>query len=245
MFKTKRLAKIFIYLFVALMLMACGLMAAHVYCGGDNFGSVRTHFPPAARFIEPQKSEFSVALMSDTAANNRVLAGVIDAARTDGADYSFFMYLGDMVDDTSPVNFRWMMEKIQPALGDMPFYTLPGNHDVEKHHVVDKTGYNSVMGPGYYWFGYGDVLFIVMDSSGKYVEDVQFEWLRETLENVRPRFGHCVIFGHKPPVNPVNAPNHKMDAASVDKFAGIIAGHKIDAMFFGHVHYFSREVFTI
>jgi len=141
-------------------------------------------------------------------------------------------------------NFYWMLYELRPSLRHMPFYMVPGNHDVERDKQVDKSFYRSVMGDTHYWFGYGDVLFIGLDSSGHSIGDGQFKWLQNTLEKVRPMFKYCVIYSHRPPVVPHGAPDHKLDDASIEKLKSIIEKYNIDAMFFGHVHYFSSQRFA-
>lgn len=186
--------------------------------------------------------------MSDSTSNNLVLEKVISDARKSDPNYSFIMYLGDFVMDRSRTNYYWMLWKIKPELQNLPFYMIPGNHDVVKSGNTDKAFYRSVMGSEYYWFGYGDVLFIGTDSSGEYVDDEQFAWLEETLSKIRPLFKQCVIFGHRPPANPSNDPatfkNHKMGQKSADKFESILRKYKVDLMIFGHVHYYSKDTFA-
>jgi predicted phosphodiesterase len=246
--KTNLVSKIFLYLTISLALVVLSLLLMHAYMGDRHYDSGRNFFPPASQFLEPDKQEFAVAIMSDTTTNNLVLEKTIQDAQNSENNYSFIIHLGDFVMDRSRTNFYWLLWEIKPYLKDMPFYMIPGNHDVEKYGQIDKSFYRSVMGQEYYWFGYGDVLFIGMDSSGDFVEEEQFAWLSDTLTKIRPLFKYCVIFGHRPPANPSNDPgikkNHKMDKESANKFESVIRGHKIDAMIFGHVHYFSKGQFA-
>lgn len=240
----KILSKICFWISGAVFAMVFILAMLHIYLGDRHFDSGRSFFPPASEFMESKKSEFSVALISDTGRNNLVLERILDDVRGGARKHSFILYLGDFVMDMDRTNFYWMLWEIRPKIRRLPMYFIPGNHDVERNGQVDKSFYRSVLGQTYYWFGYNDVLFIGLDSSGHYIEAEQFEWLRETLANVRPLFKHCVIFSHRPPVNPPKMPIHKMSEADASRLAEIIRPYKIDAMFFGHVHYFSKYDFA-
>lgn len=240
----KKISKIFFVLTMVLAILILALLLIHAYLGDRHFDSGRHFFPPESQFLQPDAREFSVAIMGDSTTNNLVLENVILDARNSDANYSFILYLGDFVMDRSRTNFYWMLWEIGPKLGDLPLYMIPGNHDVAKYGNVDKSFYQSVMGATYYWFGYGDTLFVGIDSSGDYMEDEQFKWLSDTLTKIRPMFRHCIIFGHRPPVNPPNRAAHKMDDVSAEKLKNIVRKHKIDAMFFGHVHYWSEYTFA-
>jgi len=247
MFSFNRLSKIFLSVALGLVILIVVLMAAHVYLGDRHFDSGRNYFPPVSQFLAPDADEFSVALASDTATNNLVLEKVVRTIRKSDEKYSFVLYLGDFVKDNW-ADFHWLLWEIRPHLRNMPFYAIPGNHDVVRRHKIDKSFYRSIMGPEYYWFGYGDVLFIATDSAGDSMDDAQLKWLDDTLTKIRPLFKFCVIYGHRPPMNPVSPAgqtiDHMMDAQSAAKFKEIVSRHKIDAMFFGHVHFFSDNRFA-
>jgi len=237
-----KLSKIFFIIAGIMLAAAFGLFVAHTYFGEEYIMPGRNLLPPSSHFLNDHARRFNVAVISDSGTHNIVLERVIDAARRE-SDPAFIMYVGDLVSDRRPANFYWMLHEIERHLAGLPFYMIPGNHDVEKRGNIDKRFYRSVMGPGYYWFGYGNTLFIAMDSSDK-IEDAQFEWLSDTLNNVRPLFKNCIIFSHMPPMNPAAAERHRMGDADAERFASVIRGHDINAIITGHVHYFSHETFA-
>lgn len=126
-----------------------------------------------------------------------------------------------------------------------PLYAVPGNHEIlSVNGVVDRSLYNEVFGPGYYWFSYGDVLFIGLDSSTSAYDDEQLQWLDKTLAKIRPQFKYCVIFSHVPPVN-VKVPNdHRLFDESRDRFAEVIRNRGVNLLISGHVHYYSESEFA-
>lgn len=60
---------------------------------------------------------------------------------------------------------------------------IPGNHEIADRFGSDnKYFYRMVFGPLYYWFSYGNVMFIGLDSSEERYDDAQLEWLEDVLE---------------------------------------------------------------
>lgn len=240
-----RLAKILLWISITMLTCAFGLMAAHLYLGDRHFDTGRNFFPPESQFLNMDATDFNFAVMADSGNNNLVLEKIIRHARRSDTKYDFILYLGDLVMNRHETYFYWMLSEIQPKLHHKPFYMVPGNHDVIHDGDTDKSFYRSVMGPTYYWFGYGDTLFIGLDSSAEYMEEEQFLWLENTLNKIKPNFSHCIIFSHRPPQIVPGRRDHKMDDASIARLRQIVRRHrnKIDAMFFGHVHYFSEQKF--
>lgn len=140
---------------------------------------------------------------------------------------------------------QWMAEEIDEKLGKTPLYAVPGNHEIlSVNGVVDRSLYNEVFGPGYYWFSYGEVLFVGLDSSTSAYDDEQLQWLDKTLAKIRPQFKYCVIFSHVPPVN-VKVPNdHRLFDESRDRFAEVIRNRGVNLLISGHVHYYSESEFA-
>lgn len=245
MFTKAKLSKIFLYLSVILFSMAFVLTMLHVYLGDRHFDTGRNFFPPESKFLAPGVTDFNVAIMGDSGNNNLVLEKIIRDTRRSDKRYAFILYLGDLVMNRHETYFYWMLSEIEPKLHHRPFYMVPGNHDVIHDNDTNKSFYRSVMGATYYWFGYGDTLFIGLDSSAEYMEEAQFAWLDDTLNLIRPHFKYCIIFSHRPPQVVPGHREHTMDAESIEALRKIVHRHrgKIDAMFFGHVHYFSEQTF--
>ncbi len=242
--------KSLLWVAVALFVLMSGLLAAHVFLGEHHFDIGRNMFPPASQYLAPGTKRFNVALVGDSATGNLVLSDVIQDIKNADENYSFILYLGDFVKDNGS-DFYWMISRIAPQLGDMPMYVVPGNHDVTRRNHIDSTAYRAVMGAPYYWFGYGDVLFIGLDLSNKnMVDDTMLQWLSDTLRKIRPTFKYCIIYGHIPPHGPAHPTGIETEPYRIlapdisEKIKSIVRRHKIDAMFFGHLHYWSKNVFA-
>ena len=248
----KIISKIFFGISVAATVCAVIFLCAHTYYSDHYFNVIHEYHNPASEFLSPKKSDdINILLVSDTGSNNLVLRDVIKNAMN-ANKYDFVMYLGDLTVNASGTAFYWMLNDIKPLLNNTPLYTIPGNHDVTrrigltKKHFKDKALYETVMGQRYYWFGYGNTLFITLDSSDETLDENQLVWFEDTLKKIRPLFKNCVIFGHVPPANtrPDYFGDHITQEETTKQFEQIIKKHKINAMFFGHVHFFSKGKFA-
>ena len=84
---------------------------------------------------------------------------------------------------------------------DMPFFYLPGNHDVG-NEVADKI-WDDLYGVRYYSFVYKNVLFLCLNTQGgpgskpALLEDEQIQWaLNELRKNQKVRW--TIVFMHQP-----------------------------------------------
>lgn len=217
------------------------MLLIHIYVAPIFFDSTRFLSSPYSAFLVPEKKEFTIAIASDSGSENRVLEAVIKDAKRHNPD--FMLYLGDFMDHRTDTGLYWMFLEIGPHIGDMPFYPVFGNHDITEHKKRDLYPMKKILGNVYYWFGYGDVLFIALDIHDESIDDAQLEWLRGILNNIRPLFKHCVIYSHVPPINIRQEFDHKLDDTSVEKLKNVLKDKKITAMLFGHVHYFDKGEF--
>ena len=244
------LSKIFCTISIISFVCAFLFLAAHTYYHDYYFNTIHGYHNPASEFLAPNKKEMSILLVSDSGSNNLVLRDVLKDAMKSNT-YDFALYVGDMTKNASVSAYYWMLNDIKPILKDTPFYTIPGNHDIvrrhglTKKHFNDKSLYETIMGQRYYWFGYGNTLFITLDSSDETIDDEQFAWLNDTLTKIRPLFKNCIIIGHVPPINscPECFKAHTTKPETTKRFGEIIKKHNINAMFFGHVHFYSKSKF--
>ena len=242
----KKTAHFFFYIFFVCEIVSLILLCIHIYFGDINTNTSRHFFPPNSEFITTDTQNFSVAIISDTGANDTVLEQIVDKIVTSNPQPNFILHLGDILTHRTSAGLYWILDEIYPKLHGIPLYFVPGNHDVKKDDVRDILAYKTVFGPSYYWFGYNNVLFIGMDTSFETIDDKQLKWLDDTLTKIRPLFKHCIIFTHVPPVDvqPNLVSDKALDFESAKKFESVVSHKKIDAMIFGHVHYYSESKFA-
>jgi calcineurin-like phosphoesterase family protein len=128
-----------------------------------------------------------------------------------------------------------------PAWGqtDIPFFVAVGNHDMglgarahEFRYVFGKNSLN-------YYFDYGNLRFIFLDNcslSTNWDSALQQadQWLTETPKGYR-----TYVSAHRPPTTIEKWAYHGMDDDSSKKFSTLMAKHKVDEVYLGHIHAYS------
>jgi len=114
----------------------------------------------------------------------------------------FVMSIGDLIEgrsqDDLELNRQWgefdgFVNKLQ-----MPFFYVPGNHDIGDEVMAQK--WHQRLGPSYYHFVYRNVLFLCLnteDPPTHHISDQQIEYFQKVLEtnsNVR----WTLVFMHQP-----------------------------------------------
>lgn len=114
----------------------------------------------------------------------------------------FVMSVGDLIEghntDAAQVDTEWAEFKEIVGKLEMPFFHVPGNHDMKSNMMVEE--WRRRFGPIYYHFRYRDVLFLCLnteDPPPSHMSDAQAEYVRKALdENKNVRW--TLIFMHKP-----------------------------------------------
>lgn len=246
MISLQRIYKFLFGCFLACLIASLSLLCIHIYFGDKTSNIGQYFYPPQSEFINPKTQNFSIAVVSDTGAEDIVLETMLQEIVNTQPKYDFILHLGDFLTHRTNTGMQWLLYEIHPKLNGIPLYGTPGNHDITKNDIRDDIPYKTVMGPGHYWFGYGNTLFIALDTSFETIDDNQLNWLSDTLQKIRPLFKHCVIFTHVPPfdIKPEIKSNHSLDKISAQKLYNIVKNHKINMMIFGHVHYYSQDKFA-
>ena len=235
----KKFFRIFGYcvILTAFCLLALrGLMGISFVMGDKDF------YPPAGYFLEPQEQEVRFAILSDTGSQNWTLERLVMEIRTNEKP-NFMLHLGDLVVYRNIEHMYWIMDELDDKLAGIPMYLVPGNHDVKKKKGINKSMYQRVFGQTYYWFGYGNTLFIALDSSTEEIDDAQWAFFENVMKRIRPSFKHVVLYTHVPPIVPPEHHQHSLKAASVEKMGEMLKRYPVSAIFAGHVHYYSEQQF--
>ena len=120
-----------------------------------------------ALYRRPEPKSFDVVVFGDTQTSsieeiNYLAHDAIEEVA--GFDAAFGISLGDIVGDNIGD-----LEKVNQAIAliGLPWYNLPGNHDMNFYAQTDEYSletYNRIYGPSYYSFDYGPVHFLMLDS---------------------------------------------------------------------------------
>ncbi|MBS11721.1 MAG: hypothetical protein CME19_08975 [Gemmatimonadetes bacterium] len=155
---------------------------------------------------------------------------------------SFVLQIGDMIrgyvetDDEFRAQWKRFKDQIS-GLGSIPFYPVPGNHDV---YSKDRTAggakvYQEEWGDLYYSFDYRNAHFTVLDTdqAGEFqsMTGQQLKWLEADLHKAR-RKDHRFIFFHRP--------THLLENG--DELHHLFIEHKVTAVFGGHQHHYHEVI---
>lgn len=202
----------------------------------------QSYVAPAGKMFDLDNENFSFSVVSDTGAQNEPIDSILKEIKR--SDAKFILHLGDLVRYRNDTHFDWMVSEIEDALIGFPFYMVPGNHEViSEGGDVDKSLYMEIFGQTHYWFGYGNTLFIGLDTSEGKLDNEQLGWLENTLNIIRPKFKYCVIFSHVPPINPEGKLSKTLQPGEAKKLAQAIAGKNITILLFGHTHDYTKTEF--
>jgi 3',5'-cyclic AMP phosphodiesterase CpdA len=241
----KNLNRITFYLSLVLFISGTICITIH-YESVKNYNNayVRNYLPPAGEFIKGN-NEFSFAVMGDSGLRDEPLEIVLKDIINH--NYPFVLNVGDQARKLMTSNFELLLQTNNKILGDFPFYAVPGNHDV----VYDKSDkpedylrfYNRAFGQAYYWFTYGNTLFIGLDTSRGTFYKKQQEWLKTTLSKLRSSYKSCIVFMHIPPIDPRHGQKYCMGKTDSDRLKSVLDKYNITAILAGHIHEYNASKF--
>jgi hypothetical protein len=154
----------------------------------------------------------------------------------------FVLSVGDLIEgyteNEAELNQQWTEFKGFVEQLKMPFFYVPGNHDITNQVMENK--WKQLFGPTYYHFVYKNVLFLCLNSednkrgSGKgSIDDAQYEYIKKVLAE-NPKVKWTLAFMHQPLWIQEDAKRWK----DVEK---LLADRK-HTVFVGHVHNYVKYV---
>lgn len=148
--------------------------------------------------------DFQFAVVSDNTGTPR--PGIFREAmeKADLLQPAFVISVGDLiegyVETPQELHAQWdeFMSYLEPL--SVPFFFVPGNHDVGRKPWHDV--YLERVGPSHYYFIYQDVLFLILNSNdgenmGTGYSDAQLAWAKGVLDK-HPDVRWTFVFQHKP-----------------------------------------------
>ena len=227
----------------ALLLFSAGVLFSvwsifglTVYFTAQN----ENRLPPAGEFMKGPDT-FSFAVISDSGMRDEPLDLLIKEIKT--KDIKFIFHLGDQARALSINHFEYLLEFLNKRLGDIPFYAVPGNHDITKSRRTSSLYYKRAFGQMHYYFSYGKTLFVILDTADGLFEKEQQIWLENTLSRLRNGFKDCVVLMHVPPVDPRKGEHYAMEG-DTEELKTILSKYKITAIIAGHIHEYNESDFA-
>lgn len=150
--------------------------------------------------------QFQFAIVTDRTGGHRPGVFMDGVRKLNLLQPEFVMSVGDLIEgytkDTLELERQWEEFTGFTAQLDMPFFYVPGNHDIT-NEVMEQV-YLERFGQTYYHFVYKDVLFLCLNSEDQYrgsnrgtISDEQYEYIEQVLsENEEVRW--TFLFMHQP-----------------------------------------------
>lgn len=156
--------------------------------------------------LNNSQRNFQFAIVTDRTGGRRPGIFMEGVRRLNLIQPEFVMSVGDLIDgyteDVDELNRQWNeFDGFVDSL-EMPFFYIPGNHDITNEVMNDL--WKKRLGPTYYHFKYQDVLFLCLNSEDQYrgsnrgtISDEQYDYIKATLEaNTDVRW--TLVFFHQP-----------------------------------------------
>lgn len=219
-----------------------------------RFGNAVSILPPAAKHLAVQKNDFRVAFFGDFAMQTDVIVPVLKQISADKVDFA--ISVGDMFRTPRGAEGAYLIEILQKNL-PLPVCAIPGNHDIDSGNPEK---YIHSFGSPYYFFSFGDTLFIMLNDNvpikstpeilelllpevrqknPKHVsgmDDEELAWLENVLSRYRQDFRRCVLVMHRPPVAPSAVYRHIQTTIVAHQLKPLIKRFPVDAIVSGHLH---------
>lgn len=146
---------------IAVVIAAVASIAA---CSGPVLE--RSALPSNGRQFDPGRVLFRFAILSDRTGGAR--PGIFEAAVgvVNDLQPDFVMSVGDLIegysDERDVIDAQWEAFEARVAALEMPFFYVPGNHDLNSPASV--AAWEERRGPAYYAFLHEEHLFVVLSS---------------------------------------------------------------------------------
>ena len=157
-------------------------------------------------------------------------------------DLAFVLLLGDFIWPGPMAELKALLSSLR-----VPYHAVPGNHDAAR---IGE--YQAEFGPLYGSFEHRSCLFVGLwnavpaltatDARHGELDADQDAWLVDTLRRARkrrPPYRRVFLYAHVPPLPPEGQadPEFRMTPAASARLYERCRQFRVDACFFGHVHY--------
>ena len=186
--------------------------------------------------IKVDPADFSFAVFGDHKGHDARFQPLLRDVNHD-RQIAFAVELGDLVRQGRRWFYRRLLNQVEKNLS-IPFLAVIGNHDLYR----GSANYREFFGPTYYSFQIGEVDFIVLDTSARFLFDkAQHQWLETELQrsqDSKVRF----VFMHVPLFDPRERPEFVKCLSEKDgkDLLDLCKRYNVTHVFASHIHgYFS------
>lgn len=230
---TVRFLRNFVFVALAIVLLGCAGVDPNLKIQASEQANPWTHLN-----LYNNPDNFQFAIVADRTGGHRPGVFVSAVKKLNLLKPEFVMSIGDLIEggteDEAELNRQWnefdgFVNELQ-----MPFFYVPGNHDISNEVMAKK--WQQRFGKSYYHFAYRDVLFLCLnteDTQRRCISNKQIEYFKKVLKanrNVRWTF----VFMHQPVWK-----NEVLE--NWQRFESLLAGRPY-TVFTGHSHEYSKSV---
>lgn len=206
-----------------------------------------------------QVNNFSFTIVTDTQNVDNdysYFSNTLKTAFRDNPDNKFILHCGDFVEYSKKDFWSKMFEENNQYFINYPIVPVGGNHDVlegftdgklypfTKYFNIKKVNEQDCFRGQYYYFTYGDVLFVVLDcyETNKAMSEKQQMWLESVLQKNNKKWtiisAHCPVFS---PAEMALSPQYRTPTLNLRKqLFALSEKYKIDLVLSGDDHVYSR-----
>jgi predicted phosphodiesterase len=227
---------ILIILSVLIFLSAACVCAASIYLGRYVYALQELASIPFIGNSEniawlkeqtPDES-YSFLVMGDIQAGYRNISRLL---KTPPQHCAFAVQTGDLVSHADSGHYALALHELKRSDLQMPFFAVPGNHDVKGNPALFKTYFKKKQ----FYFIWSNSLFIFLDNSVGAPYDRLFQFLEDTLKEHREKVNRAFLFIHRPPIDWEHG-DPRPELKNYSRFFAIRKAYKIDYVFSGHLH---------
>lgn len=185
--------------------------------------------------------QFQFAIVTDRTGGHRPGVFLDGVKKLNLLQPEFVMSVGDLIEgyteDLTELNRQW--EEFDGFIDqlEMPFFYVPGNHDITNKVMEDL--WLERFGKTHYFFIYKDVLFMCLNSEDRYrgagkgsISDEQYEWVKNVLAQ-HTQVKWTLLFMHQPLWVQEEDPVRWKDVET-------LLGDRKHTVFVGHRHYYAK-----
>lgn len=149
----------------------------------------------------------------------------------------FIIQLGDILIEGTEREYEYVEKLLRNV--NIPFYIVPGNHDLYKDPKGER--FQKFTGrPLYYYFDYENARFIILNNSSGVLGKIQLEWLINVLKETHKKYKF--VFMHQPVISPgLFFLFHKADPLESKILMKLFEEYHVDYVFSGHIHMCYRK----
>jgi len=214
--KLTKIIKLLIFFLIALLLLSCSFADITLNINTENI---------------VKSSDFTVAVLSDTQAQYKIIQKLVDSIILKQPDVVF--HVGDMV-DFGIMKYQWdRFNKITKKLREIAeFFPALGNHDLNSKWYYEN--FDLPNNERWYSVERNNMHFIVLDSNASMkIDSEQYKWLEEDLKKISDSIKFRIIFFHHP-ILPWDSKRIK------NIIPPLLEKYKVNIVFNGHEHNYER-----